>query len=195
MKRSRFGEEQIIAILKEAECEPVKTVCARYNISRATSQQWKSKFGGSQRNAALTCARRRVWAPQTDRGGSGDPKSDPQRGTLKKMVSPASPPIFAVRALRVPYIAARPAPGTFQPDQLRETVGLLATGPTPAALHSILHDHRRIVEFDGRIDMKLFANHRSDALVHERAGGTFIVPQIDSASGPAVLRTQELFPD
>jgi hypothetical protein len=59
----------------------------------------------------------------------------------------------------------------------------------------ILHDHRRIVEFDGRIDMKLFANHRSDALVHERTGGTFIVPQIDSASGPAVLREQELFPD
>src|SRR4030095_2854698 len=64
-----------------------------------------------------------------------------------------------------------------------------------AALHSILHDHKRIVEFDGRIDMKLLANHRCDALVHERTGGTFIVPQIDSASGPAVLRTQELFPD
>ena len=64
-----------------------------------------------------------------------------------------------------------------------------------AALPSILHDHRRIVEFDGRIDMKLLANHRCDALVHECTGGTFIVPQIDSASGPAVLRTQELFPD
>src|SRR5580765_6252574 len=64
-----------------------------------------------------------------------------------------------------------------------------------AALHSILHDHRRIVEFDCRIDMKLLANHRCDALVHERTGGTFIVPQIDSASSPAVLRTQELFPD
>ena len=43
--------------------------------------------------------------------------------------------------------------------------------------------------------MKLLANHRYDALVHERTGGTFIVPQIDSARGPAVLRTQELFPD
>jgi len=63
------------------------------------------------------------------------------------------------------------------------------------ALHSILHDHRRIVEFDNRIDMKLLANHRCDALVHEHMGGTFIVPQIDSASGPAVLRMQELFPD
>ena len=65
-----------------------------------------------------------------------------------------------------------------------------------AALHSILHDHRRIVEFDGRIDMKLLANHRCDALVHELTGGTFIVPQIDSANGPAVLlRMQELFSD
>ena len=45
-----------------------------------------------------------------------------------------------------------------------------------AALHSILHDHRRIVEFDGRIDMKLLTNHRCDALVHERTGGAFIVP-------------------
>src|SRR5580765_5705308 len=63
------------------------------------------------------------------------------------------------------------------------------------ALHSILHDHGRIVEFDGRLDVKLLTNHRCDALVHERTGGKFIVPQIDSASGPAVLRTQELFPD
>ena len=34
MKRSRFSEEQIIAISKEAEAEPVKTVCARHNVSR-----------------------------------------------------------------------------------------------------------------------------------------------------------------
>lgn len=48
MKRSRFSEEQIIAILKEAEGEPVKTVCARHNISGATYYQWKSKFGGME---------------------------------------------------------------------------------------------------------------------------------------------------
>jgi putative transposase len=44
MKRSRFSEEQIIAILKEADGEPVKTVCARHNISQAAYYQWKSQF-------------------------------------------------------------------------------------------------------------------------------------------------------
>jgi len=72
---------------------------------------------------------------------------------------------------------------------------LRSNNRTAAALPSILHDHRRIVEFDGGIDVKLRANHRCDPLVHEGAGGMFIVPQIDSASGPAIFRTQELFPD
>src|SRR5262245_11455843 len=48
MKRSRFSEEQIITVLKEAESEPVKVVCARHKISQATSYQWKNKFGGME---------------------------------------------------------------------------------------------------------------------------------------------------
>ena len=45
------------------------------------------------------------------------------------------------------------------------------------------------------MNMELLTNHRCDALVHERAGGTFIAPKIDATSGPAVLGTQKLFPD
>ena len=48
MKRSRFSEEQIIGILKEAEAERVKTVCARHNVSQGTYYQWKNKYGGME---------------------------------------------------------------------------------------------------------------------------------------------------
>ena len=47
MKRSRFNEEQTIAILKEQEGGmPTAEVCRRHGISSATFYKWKSKFGG-----------------------------------------------------------------------------------------------------------------------------------------------------
>lgn len=47
MKRSRFSEEQIIAILKEHENGlATKEVCRRHGISSATFYKWKSKYGG-----------------------------------------------------------------------------------------------------------------------------------------------------
>jgi putative transposase len=47
MKRSRFNEEQIIAILKEQEGGmPTAEVCRRHGISSATFYKWKAKFGG-----------------------------------------------------------------------------------------------------------------------------------------------------
>jgi putative transposase len=47
MKRSRFSEEQIIGILKEAEgSESIRGVCARHNITEQTFFRWRRKFGG-----------------------------------------------------------------------------------------------------------------------------------------------------
>ena len=47
MKRSRFNEEQIIAILKQQESGlATADVCREHGISSATFYKWKSKYGG-----------------------------------------------------------------------------------------------------------------------------------------------------
>ena len=49
MKRSRFSEEQIIAMLKEREAGMATAdVCRRHGISSATFYKWKSKYGGME---------------------------------------------------------------------------------------------------------------------------------------------------
>lgn len=49
MKKARFTETQIVAILKEADSGvPVKDVCRKYEISDATYYNWKSKYGGME---------------------------------------------------------------------------------------------------------------------------------------------------
>lgn len=47
MKKSRFSESQIVAILKEADAGlKVAEVCRKHGISQPTYYNWKSKYGG-----------------------------------------------------------------------------------------------------------------------------------------------------
>lgn len=49
MKKSRFNEQQIIKILKEADAGmKVQDICRQYGISDATYYKWKSKYGGME---------------------------------------------------------------------------------------------------------------------------------------------------
>ena len=47
MKRSRFCEEQILAILKEHEAGlPVADLCRKHGVSDASIYKWKARYGG-----------------------------------------------------------------------------------------------------------------------------------------------------
>lgn len=49
MKKSRFSEQQIINILKQADTgAKVQDLCRQFGISDATYYKWKSKYGGME---------------------------------------------------------------------------------------------------------------------------------------------------
>ena len=49
MRKARFTEHQIIAVIKSVEAgRTVKDVCREAGISEATYYNWKSKYGGME---------------------------------------------------------------------------------------------------------------------------------------------------
>ena len=47
MKKSRFTDSQILAILKQAEAGvPVPELCREHGMSSATFYKWRAKYGG-----------------------------------------------------------------------------------------------------------------------------------------------------
>jgi putative transposase len=52
MRRKRFTEEQIIAVLQEAATTPIREVCRKHAIAETTFHRWRGKFAGMQVNDA-----------------------------------------------------------------------------------------------------------------------------------------------
>ena len=47
MKKSRYSDSQILAILKQAEVgTPIPVLCREHGMSNASFYKWRAKFGG-----------------------------------------------------------------------------------------------------------------------------------------------------
>lgn len=45
MKKSRYSDEQIVRILREADRDPITEVAKRHDVSEASIYAWRKRFG------------------------------------------------------------------------------------------------------------------------------------------------------
>src|ERR1044071_5013292 len=50
MRKARFSEEQMVAIIREGDRDPVTAVAKRHGISEQTIYTWRKRFGALQAN-------------------------------------------------------------------------------------------------------------------------------------------------
>src|SRR3954453_20340357 len=93
MKRSRFTEKQIIAVLREQEAGvPTAEVCRKHGVSSPTFYKWKSKVrrAGGLRGQAAAGAGGRERPAEADAGRQHARQRRAEGSAGKKVVTPAA---------------------------------------------------------------------------------------------------------
>jgi putative transposase len=53
MRKTRFTGEQMVAILREADRDPIAVVAKRHGVSEQTIYTWRKRFGSSRRTTCV----------------------------------------------------------------------------------------------------------------------------------------------
>src|SRR3974377_1492772 len=141
MKRARFTEEQIIAVLKEHEAG-VKTadLARKHGISEATIYNWKAKFGGkdvSEGEGAEALGTGEREAEKASRRADAR-CGRPSRAPFKKMVGPAAKRAAVAHLQAVMSLSERRACSIVGAD--RKMIRYRSSRPRDAALRGRLRD-------------------------------------------------------
>src|SRR5207302_5803368 len=96
MRKARFNEEQMVAVIREADREPVSVVAKRHGISEQTIYMWRKRFGGfsGERGEAPEAVRGRECAlkVELDFGPVGGPKTGLRSSDRHSRIDDAVPP-------------------------------------------------------------------------------------------------------
>ncbi len=55
MKKTRFSEEQVVKILREADKAPATEVAKKHGVSEVTIYAWRKRFGALRRWTSNDC--------------------------------------------------------------------------------------------------------------------------------------------
>ena len=115
MVRKRYTEEQIIAVLNEAEAGArTADLCRKHGMSDATFYNWKAKYAGLTVSELkrLKSPGGREPASQADCGPSGVGQLGTQGVAVKRLLKPK------VRKMAAPHLSPIPSPSLAVPECL-----------------------------------------------------------------------------
>jgi hypothetical protein len=88
VKKSRFSEEQMVKILREADRAPVGEVAKRHGVSEQTIYAWRKRFGALEAADVRLLRQARSWRVSHRRAPACDPLQDARVDRVQGLVRP-----------------------------------------------------------------------------------------------------------